>query len=190
MQAYQASALCLSGTLLFVSAPTFSQQPPERELEACAQVRCYPAGAIPITLDDGGEASFDLKSAVPAVNDDVVAMLPGFSVFIAGDVVDGALTLLRAVSRPAELKDVLQIQMWQEPGKADTFLVVKNHFHDFVKYRAAMLVPKAERFRPTSVCAVLGDGRASYEHWPHAILQLVLLEFELVGANTEELKCE
>ena len=175
---------------LLVCAASHSQEPHDLELVPCEQMRCYPAGAVPLTLDDGSEATFELESAVSVVVDDVVSMLPGFTVFVAGDVVDGKLANLRAVDAPAELEDVLQIRMWQEPGKPDTFLLVTNHFHDFVKYDAAMLLPQADNFRRTSSCAVLGDGRGGYEHWPHTILQLVLVDFTFLSPDVEEVACE
>jgi hypothetical protein len=113
-------------------------------------------------------------------------MLPGNTVFVKGSVVAGKLVNLHVVEKPADLKDVLQIRMWQEPGKADTYLVVTNHFHENVKYAAAMLFPQAEEFHSTSSCAVLGDGRSGYEHWPYAIFQLVISDFEFRGT---ELPC-
>jgi hypothetical protein len=167
-----------------------SQDAVELELVPCQQVLCYPAVSVPLTLDDGSEAAYELQAAVAVINDDVVAMLPGFTVFVAGDVVEGKLTNLRAVNQSAEPNDVLQIRMWQEARKPDTFLVVTNHFHELVKYQAAMLLPQADNFRSTSSCAVLGDGRVGYEHWPHTIVQLVLLDFTFSGPDVEELVCE
>ena len=127
---------------------------------------------------------------MPIVSDDVVSMLPGTTVFVRGDVADGKLANLRVVEKPAELEDLLQIRMWQEPKMADTFLIVTNHFHEIIKYRAAMLLPQSENFRRTSSCAVLGDGRVGYEHWPHTIVQLVLVDFTFVGADADEIACE
>ena len=114
----------------------------------------------------------------------------GTTVFVRGDVADGKLANLRVVEKPAELEDLLQIRMWQEPKMADTFLIVTNHFHEIIKYRAAMLLPQSENFRRTSSCAVLGDGRVGYEHWPHTIVQLVLVDFTFVGADADEIACE
>ncbi len=169
---------------------SLAQDSAERIDKSCDRIRCYQPGSFPVTLNDGSEATFELKVAVPIVKGDVVSMLPGTTVFVSGSVVEGKLVNLRVVEKPTELKDVLQIRMWQEPGMADTFLVVTNYFHDVVKYRAAMLFPQADEFHSTSSCAVLGDGRVGYEHWPHAIFQLVLADFVFRSADIEELRCE
>jgi len=163
-----------------------AQDSADRADQSCDRVQCYQPGSFPVTLDDGRQANFDLKVVFPIVKKDSVSMLPGNTVFVKGSVVEGKLVNLSVIEKPADLKDVLQIRMWQEPGKADTYLVVTNHFHENVKYAAAMLFPQAEEFHSTSSCAVLGNGRSGYEHWPYAIFQLVLSDFALQGA---ELPC-
>jgi len=167
-----------------------SQDSAKGVAESCDRIRCYQPGSVPLTLKDGTEAAFEIKAAVPIISDDVVALLPGTTIFIQGDVLEGKLINLRVVAQPTEVRNVLQIRMWQEPKMADTFLFVTNHFHESIKYRAAMLVPETRDFRATSSCAVLGDGRAGYEHWPHTIVQLVLTDFAFVGADLQEVACE
>jgi hypothetical protein len=173
-----------------VSDQARSQEAAEDAAEPCDPVHCYQTGPIPLTLDDGTEVDFDLRSSVPVVNGDAVSLLPGATVFLKGDEVDGMLINFRPVPEPADLKDVVKLRMWQEPGMPDTYLRVTNYFHELLKYQAAMLLPQAENFRSTSSCAVLGDGRAGYEHWPHAILQLVLVDFVFMRADAAEVTCQ
>jgi hypothetical protein len=189
----------LSRLLLFVAGTSLpvvvidyahSQNSTATIIEPCDRGHCYQPGSIPLTLDDGSEVAFELEVAVPIISDDVVSVLPGTTIFVSGDVVEGKLINLSVVEEPKELREVLQVRMWQEPGMPDTFLVVTNHFHEIIKYRAAMLVPQADDFSGTSSCAVLGDGRVGYEHWPHAILQIALLDFAFIGTDLDELPCE
>lgn len=175
---------------MLVSHVARSQDASEDVPKPCDPIRCYGPGRIPLTLDDGTEAAFELAETVPIVVDDAVRMFPGATVFVGGELIEGRLANVRVVAEPSELVSVLEIRMWQEPLMADTFLAVTNYFHEVAKYSIHMLLPRAENYQPTSACAVLGDGRVGYEHWSYSILQLVLVDFTFIGADRADLPCE
>lgn len=188
MKMIPALALSLAGA---AAGPAAAQDvDPVAELaRICAETRCHAPGTIRVNLEDGSIAEFEARHAWPIVHDGFVAIFPGATLFLAGEIVDGKLVNLRAVDEPAAPAGVLKLRMYQEEGKADTFLHLTNYFPEFIKFRAAMMLPMEEALRVTSSCPVMSDGRHSYEHWPHPVFQLLLSEF-LVVAGDGEIVCE
>jgi hypothetical protein len=174
--------------LLAASQQAHPQDATESKTEPCDPIRCYEAGPRPLTLDDGTEVKLELQAPLPIVSEDRVLILPGATLFLEGDVVEGKLINLRPIAQPTELENVLQVRMWQESGHSDTYLRVTNHFHQILKYKAAMLVPRAKDFHATSTCAVLANGKVGYETWPQSIFQLVLANFVFAGDG--EVSCQ
>jgi hypothetical protein len=167
-----------------------NEETPKELLELCAQVRCYPPGPLRLNLDDGSVAEFQSRHPLPVVHDGLVAIYPGTTLYIAGEIERGKLVSMRAIDEPKEPSRVLKLRMWQDAGKADTFLQVTNYFPEDIKFRAGMMLPSGDDVHATSSCPVLSKGRFVFEHWPHAIFQLLLDEFHVVDTSSGEAVCE
>ena len=185
-------AACASAILFLPAAIAGegSEETPKELLELCAQVRCYPPGPLRINLDDGSVAEFQSRHPLPVVNEGLVAIYPGTTLYVAGDIADGRLVNMRAIDEPQEPSRVLKLHMWQKEGKPDTFLQVTNYFREDIKFRAGMMLPSGDDVYATSSCLVLSNGRHVFEHWPHAIFQLLLDEFHVVDTSSDKAVCK
>lgn len=188
MNALGAIALCFA-----VAAPGLAaaqDQDAVAELaKICAETRCHPPGTIKVIMEDGATREFQSGSAWPIVYEGFVAIFPGATVFLAGEIVDGKVVNLRAVDEPETLVNVIKLEMEQKDGKPDTFLTVTNYFPETIKYRARMMLPTSDEVRETSSCAVR-SGPVAVEHWPHPIFQLLLSDFRVVEASDGQIVCE
>jgi hypothetical protein len=111
-----------------------------------------------------------------------------------GEVVCARLELNGGVAIPAEIVgsresgNVLVLKSWTSAG-AETFLSVHNPFRASLKYRAGLLIPGEQQFRPTSSCTVLSE-RFALEHWPYSIAALALTDFRVLPEGDESMVCE
>lgn len=189
MNALRALALCFAAAAPGIAAAQVAD--PVAELaRICAETRCHPPGTIQVNMEDGTTREFRSEYAWPIVHEGYVAIYPGVTLFLAGEIVDGKLANLRAVDEPAAPVNVIKLRMHQEDGKPDTFLTVTNYFPQFIKYRAGMMLPTSDEIRGTSSCTVMSDGRVAYEHWPHPIFQLVLTDFRAVEMSDGQISCD
>ena len=138
----------------------------------------------------GSVAEFQSRHPLPVVNEGLVAIYPGTTLYVAGDIADGRLVNMRAIDEPQEPSRVLKLHMWQKEGKPDTFLQVTNYFREDIKFRAGMMLPSGDDVYATSSCLVLSNGRHVFEHWPHAIFQLLLDEFHVVDTSSDKAVCK
>lgn len=190
MKAIPAFILCVAAAAA-APTPTVAQDedPVAALAKICAETRCHPPGTIKIIMDDGATKEFPSEHAWPIVYDGFVAIFPGVTLYIAGEVVDGKIVNLRAVDKQEQPVNVIELRMYQEEGKPDTFLTVTNYFQEIIKYRAGMMLPTSDEVRRTSSCAVM-SGPISIEHWPHAVFQLLLTDFHVVDATEGQIRCE
>ena len=159
--------------------------------QLCDQLRCYAPRTIHINMEDGAVASFDLDTPFPIVQGgEVIAIFPGDVIYLEAEVSDDRLVNIRAVEEPSGDTDFLEIKMWQEPGKSDTYLSLINHFSELIKYRAGMMLPAQDGIFATSSCPVLDDGRVAFEHWGYPIFQLMLADFQFIYPEGDSLVCE
>lgn len=190
MRSRRTFGLLLSQTLIFSAVVPAQETDPVEELRRlCESVLCYPPGDVRVRLEDGEVAEFGADYPYPIVQNDVVVIFPGFTVFIEAEIADERFVNLRAVEEPGEMTGVLKLEMYQDPDSADTFLTVTNYLEAALKYRAGMMLPEGDDIYSTSSCAVLTDGIFSTEHWPYPIFQLILDDFR-VYSDTETVRCE
>lgn len=183
-------ALCFASTAAMPTLAVAQDEDPVAALaKICAETRCHPPGTIRVILDDGSTREFHSEYAWPIVHDGFVAIFPGVTVFLAGEIVDGKVVNLRAVDEPEAPVNVIKLEMDQKDGKPDTFLTVTNYFPAAIKYRAGMMLPTSDEVRGTSSCAVM-SGPVAIEHWPHPVFQLLLTDFHIVDAGDGKIVCE
>lgn len=154
------------------------------------QPPCRKDVAFTLMLDEkGNEKSFDFDLLPPPVgNDGSVSILPGETLYVSGNFIGGKLVLPLVSYEPPPKVDYLKFTLRQQPGKTDMLLSVENTFDTLVKYRIVMMGPEDDQLYKTSSCPVMANGGA-YEHWPHAIFQLMVIEVRAMEAG-EGMVCE
>lgn len=177
------------------AAPAAAQDsgatPTREELaELCKTVLCREPGTFRLTLDDGRqlETRFDAPRPI-VIGGERVTIYPGEMIFIEADVSGDRLVNLRAVEAIADPARTIELKMWRKEGEPYTYLAVTNPFPRILKFHFLMMLPTGDDLHETSSCPVVGNGGSAYESWPHAILQLVLIEPRLLDEDAENLGC-
>jgi hypothetical protein len=160
----------------------------------CASNPCRGQTVVNLVNDDGTPYHLELPMAQPIVQPGFVSVYAGESIILEADVTDGGrLVNLRAAQRLSDPEKSIQLRFFQDTtmrNGSDMVLVITNGFPQAVKYRLGIMLPSDPEpppgqppiVRRTSACPVL-PGKVSYEHWPHAIFQLVAADFRLVDPN-------
>lgn len=158
--------------------------------ELCAKSYCRPPGQVVLQLENGETFSTAFESPVPVVQNDWVSLFPGETIIVEAEVKEDRLTRLRAVGSVEDAARTLELRMWQEPGKPDVFLSVRNPFDRDIKYHALMMNTDSDALYETSTCPVMANGKMVLEHWPHPIFQLLFFDFRLLDSGKEDMVCE
>jgi hypothetical protein len=185
--------LCLVGCTTGASyKPT--EEPAEARMsleDACATVYtdCRKNHTIRLRTEDGStkETHFEI-SYPPVQNEEVVTVFPGETILIGGDWEEGRLTKIRTVPSSEDPNHVLTFKFEQLEGKVDMSLAVSNTTKKMLKYRLGMQVLDRDGVFKTSSCPVIPGGHA-YEHWPHPIFQLVVMDIESIPEGGP-MRCE
>jgi hypothetical protein len=179
------TAWFLSPALVLAKTKVRSQTPEP----ICEHTLCRPPQTIRLMKDDGSvfESSFDVEN--PIVHKGWVSIFPGETLFVEADRDDDRLVNLRAVKEMRDPHRTLELRFWQEKGKPDMFLKVNNPFSRTMKYHAVMMLLDSDKLYKTSSCPVLA-GKIAFERWPHAVFELLLFDFRLVGDGASESRCE
>lgn len=170
-RAWTAAVLCLALTSAFGCAAARTRSPQEVALAAVK-------AGVP-TCTPGHD---------DALSSGVVTIRPGETLCLAVRAEETAVVPIGVLSSPGGETPMIVVRAWQEPGGVDVFLSTHNPFAENLKYRAGMLLPAEQRHHSTSTCAVIANG-VGVESWPHAITEIILADFRLVGSSPE-LMCE
>lgn len=156
--------------------------------EYCAstpQPPCRQNVSFPLTTDDKGNAqtfSFDLFP--PPLQNGQLTILPGETSFLYGEFIGGVLVNPQFSEHQPKGKPYLKFSFTQMEGKPDMMLSVQNTYELPVKYRLVFMPPDSENLFKTSSCPV-GAGMGAFEHWPHPIFQLMVIEvWEMEGDSS------
>ena len=194
MNKYRPLPLILSVTVICFGCVAYAQirEPadPQKLRELCETILCRETLSVRLMLKDGKPFEMKFDIPVPIVQNNWVSVFPGDTLFIEADVQDNRLVNLRAVSQNKNPEKTLELRFWQEAGKLNMFLFVKNPFPKLVKYHAVMMLPAGDQMYKTSSCPVLSQGRGAYELWPHPIFQLTLFDLRLVDEQKDGTRCE
>ena len=129
----------------------------------------------------------------PYVHDGSVVLYPGDAV-VVDFAADGSMADMPHFSRlsnapvdvaaPLEGRAIVSLDFSQRDDQPDMNLVLKSGLAFALKYDAYMFVPTRDGVRSgyTSSCT-LAPGLTGYEHWPHAIVMIVLTNFRVAPAG-------
>ena len=171
----------LSLLLAFLSAalPAAAQEAGREQI--CALKPCRESRPLQIWLDQNRYLEVDLGGTVIA-HELNVSVYPGETHFITARMSDRQIVDLVPLTVGTTEANGLSVSMSQEKtkdGELATLLKVTNLFGLPLRYEAYMDMDGSNEFRYTSSCPV-GPGLTSYEHWPHAVVQIVMTNVRLL----------
>lgn len=187
--------------LLFTGCATIEHaqenQPPDAEALAaefeafCASdppMPCRENVEFTLVLDEAGNReTFRFDRMPPPLQQDIITLLPGETLYVTGRFEDGVLGHRRGSYEPFD-EPHLKFAFSQSDGEPNMLLIVTSTFDVPLKYRLVMMPPDSGDLYKTSTCPVIANGGA-YEMWPHAIFQLMVLEVRAME-DSDRMVCE
>jgi hypothetical protein len=118
------------------------------------------------------------------------AIVPGEKLCLLGTKSERSRLEVRVTDEPVSSGSANEQLISFELATVDigSVLVVRNHFEEHLRYSAEMELPGKPGRHRTSSCPALPNLNG-YEHWPHPIKELTLLDFRLLEPN-ERMNCE
>lgn len=132
-------------------------------------------------LTDGEPVDVVLDLYWPVVQGEEISLLPGDKVFIEAEIVDGVFTNLKQVEAVTNKEKTIIFDFSQMEGKVDMMLSVKNPFSETMKFHLDMIDFEGNPHQ-TSSCPVF-PGAGAYEHWPHAIPEIIVSNIRVIESS-------
>jgi hypothetical protein len=156
--------------------------------EYCEAAACRGPLTIRLVRDNGTvfESFYDLWPPFADENGNV-NILPGETVHLMADVIDGRIANLRL--SPSGLPPVrgIEFAFWQDTTMRagnDMFLQVQSTFEKPVKFDLGVMTLNSDEIAYTSSCPVL-PGKRVIEHWSYTIFQLFIARFRFLEESAE-----
>ncbi len=162
-----------TGLLLLAAASCAPKFKGPTLYEVCEENGCFP----PLTPEGLYKG--------PSASDGVIRLKPEESFFVKAEEADGTLQAFARVKESAGAPPPGVIWVRFGTGAAryldveGNVLTIKNVSAPPFKYRVGMRLSVGGPFYYTSSCPVPA-GETSYEHWPHEIKELVLVDFQVL----------
>lgn len=173
---------------LIASQARAADAPPPELATLCREVFCR-TPQVRLMVDAQRVYEQRMEAPLPVLlPNGWVSVYPGETVYVEAQLEGTNLKLLRAVPKPEKLETTLELKFEQLPAKPDMMLTVSNPFPVAVRFRMGFMRPDSDRLLRTSSCPVLG-GKKLFEHWPHAIFQLVVTDPQVL-AEGDDLSCK
>src|SRR3954464_13379303 len=141
--------LLVPGVLAFAQPSETEQRAKEIEA-ACAKAHCRPARTVRLRLEDGKAFEKEVPRLPIVLPNGWITVYPGEEVHIELAIKGDAIRSARAVAKVTRPSATVSFRLAQQPGRADTQLVVSNRLARNLKYSLDMMLPTGGRLYPTT----------------------------------------
>jgi len=178
--AIRTNALLLAAGL---ACSAHAQNPPA---DMCTFSPCQKDVQVSLKLDDGSRFERRYPLLPGAVQPRSLNVVAGQTLYIEAELENGRLVRYRQVTAINSPGKTIVLRLWQEDN--GMILSVKNPFGETIKFDMAIMPMREEDLFKTSSCPVIAHGE-SYEMWPEALFQVVLMGGRTQGAS-HSMACE
>lgn len=149
--------------------------------EVCAVAQC--AHDVRITLArTNGEAFDQVYDWLPVVQQDMVSVYPGMTVYFETDAVDGHLANFKRVDSILAPGKTITSTLTQD-ANGSMMLVTRNPYTQPLQIRMGLMRLDSDRLVRTSSCTIPA-GASTYEMWPYPVFQIVLADMQLLDEGS------
>lgn len=134
-----------------------------------------------IVVDSDNNYGMDVQASPYFVKDDILQIYPTEKLFIETEVKNDTIYSMKVVKENLYPEKTIVVdfkQSAEDRTKISMFLNVKNPFDKNLIYKARMFTPFSNELKATSIIPVK-PKLSAIEIWPHAIVSLVLTDWEL-----------
>ncbi|MFZ6875040.1 hypothetical protein ACO0LF_23500 [Undibacterium sp. Di27W] len=150
--------------------------------ELCKQTLCRTPD-VKLYLDPTHQFEAKAGNAVPLLmNNSLISVFPGETVFIEASIIDGAIKLEQAVSTNEHPERTLVFTFTQMEKQKDMLLEVSNPFPEDIKFKMGYMQTDSNKIFATSSCPVRGKLKI-FEHWPYPIYQLLITQAKVLSQS-------
>ena len=175
--------------MLALLAPLAGQaQPAEaeqraKEIEAvCAKAHCREARMVSLRLEDGKTFERDVPRLPIVLPNGWITVFAGEEIHVELTLAQGEIKSARAVPKVTRRNATISFRLRQQPGRADSELVVTNGLPQNLKYTLGSMLPTGGQVLPTPSCAVQA-GLTAHENWAAPIFQLVIRDLRFLPTD-------
>ncbi|RXR18867.1 hypothetical protein [Flavobacterium stagni] len=118
----------------------------------------------------------DIPEGPYFVKDKILQIYCGEKIFVECEIESDSISKMKVVEKNNFPERTIVIEFTQNSEnrkEISTELWVKNPFSKTLKYEAMMFTPNRQEWRSTSILPIMPNLQ-NFEHWPHAIVTLVL----------------
>jgi hypothetical protein len=140
------------------------------------------AFTLEMAADATHQYKMDVKESPYFVKEKILQLYCGEKLFVECEIAADTIATMKVVPENIHPERTIAIEFNQDTEdrkNIGTTLSVKNPFKKSLKYSALMYTPLGQTWTSTSIIPVY-PGLIGFEMWPHAIVTLVLEEWELV----------
>lgn len=178
----------LLATLLFLQAGYSLAQIADAktdEKDPCKQIYCRTPN-VRLQLNNQEIFESAIETPLPVlINNKLISVYPGETVFIEASVENGIIKLEQAVAANTHPERTLVFKFEQMDKKKDMFLEVENPFPENIKFKMGYMLTDSSKIYATSSCPVGGKLKL-FEHWPYPIYQLLLTQAKVLGPSDKK----
>lgn len=176
---------CTSGTKTIKETVQTDSEYQKIQQEMCERVVCQYNVRVNLKRKDGSTYN-KIFDAIPVIQDQIVVVLAGQTVFFEADVKDGLLTNLKLVDDVVNSQKTVTAK-FKQMENGGMMLSLRNPFDKQLKFRMGIMPLDSESLYKTSSCPVISGG-GSYEMWPYPIFQVLLADPRLLE-DGEDMAC-
>lgn len=139
------------------------------------------AFTLEIAADETHQYGANIPEGPYFVKEKILQLYCGEKLFVECEIAGDTIATMKVVPENTHPEKTIAIEFSQnaeDRKNIGTTLSVKNPFQKRLKYSALMYTPIGQTWTPTSIIPVY-PGLIGFEMWPHAIVTLVLEEWQL-----------
>ncbi len=179
----------LIAALLFLHANSSFAQSTDSQVdvkELCKQVLCRTPN-FKLRLDNQDVFESDVETPLPVlVNNKLISVFPGETVFIEASVTGKEIKLERAVAINEHPERTLVFKFTQVDKQKDMMLEVSNPFPEVIKFKMGFMKVDSSKIYGTTSCPV-PEKLSLLEHWPHPIFQILLTQAKILDKRDKRI---
>jgi len=138
------------------------------------------AYTLEIAADETQQYQTEIEEIPYFVKEKILQLFCGESVFVECEVQGDSISTMKVVAQNIHPEKTIVIAFTQDSEdrkSISTMLQVKNPFDRMLTYEAMMFTPLGQTWQPTSILPI-SNNLENFEMWPHAIVTLVLQNWE------------
>lgn len=136
---------------------------------------------LEIAANETQQYAADIPESSFFVKEKILQIYCGEKIFVECEIKGDSISKMKVVEKNIHPEKTIEIEFTQNSEnrkEISTQLWVKNPFSKTLRYDAFMFTPISQQWKSTSIIPIRPNLQ-NFEHWPHAIISLVLQNWRI-----------